>query len=566
MSGTDVVRQLADRDVSAEDRTRVLAEVKRTLGAKHDSDADDWLSKGWQHDREAIDATVTPEARKNTKETLEANRRRWGLIYGLLTPGETVHVAGGALNTDGIVLKVERGKSGKNPLALSAWEATIALPTSQRQIKVPFSRLFTEGSPREKDQKGLDLSDAWMKPDELLNAFDKARLEGREERWILTGNLLAAYDQASGGQIVQYTTEDGDMKPGILMPRDWDFEGFVKSRPVRFSEAEHVVQFLERSEEKGLTSSDGLVEIAKTPNEYILNIAAGRSIGGKYFLFPAVRKATNDKLVKAGKWVRWTSWGRPAFVDAVAATMKAGTKFETRVEQDLANEIAGKGKEADAPMPSLAETPRRQRARPLSGEARDQVRRDIQALAHRILGHGVVVTDMIRDPETGESFFHMAGMFHQGTVHIALDVGNQNKLFVLRHEAVHALRDAGVFTAGEWDILKRAALRYPMPPARMQGYLEYYNSLGMFSPDQVQELLVEEMVADHLAGRAGQPLPPIPQRIIDRIRAFLEAVVNYLRGLDFTSVQDIVGEFERGDIGRRKRGSGQERFERVTGY
>jgi hypothetical protein len=219
----------------------------------------------------------------------------------------------------------------------------------------------------------------------------------------------------------------------------------------------------------------------------------------------------------------------------------------------------------DRPIDSEADRSKSQ-VPPHRKGAQYRLRRDIQTLAHQILGHGVTVTDIIRDPETGEAFRDMAGMFHQGVVSIALDIGNQDKLFVLRHEAVHALRDAGVFSAGEWDILKRAVLRYPsMPPARMQGYFEYYNSLEQFSPDEVQELLLEEMIADHVAGRATEPLPPIPQRIIDKIRRFLEALANLLRGYGFKSVEDIVRGFETGEIGRRERGSGQQRFDRVMG-
>lgn len=54
----------------------------------------------------------------------------------------------------------------------------------------------------------------WKRPDVSI----------KQERYILSGNLLKALGSIQGGRLVQYTTADGNIKKGYLMGREFQPE------------------------------------------------------------------------------------------------------------------------------------------------------------------------------------------------------------------------------------------------------------------------------------------------------------------------------------------------------
>jgi hypothetical protein len=71
----------------------------------------------------------------------------------------------------------------------------------------------------------------------------ESRRKSRETRYMVTGNILAGYDQVQGtGQIVNYTTESGELKPGILMARGFKLGKFIAGPPYAIAQGTRLVR------------------------------------------------------------------------------------------------------------------------------------------------------------------------------------------------------------------------------------------------------------------------------------------------------------------------------------
>lgn len=136
------------------------------------------------------------------------------------------------------------------------------------------------------------------------------------------------------------------------------------------------------------------------------------------------------------------------------------------------------------------------------------------------------------------------GRYVHGLIEIALGTGRERR--TLDHETIHALRRLGLFRDAEWRTLERRARA---DTDRMASIRERYGRLGL-SEDALVEEAIADMFADWSNGRleAGGGLMRVAFR---RIRAFLEALGNALRGNGFQTAGDVFGRVERGEVGRR---------------
>lgn len=132
------------------------------------------------------------------------------------------------------------------------------------------------------------------------------------------------------------------------------------------------------------------------------------------------------------------------------------------------------------------------------------------------------------------------GRYFKRLIEVAADT--RDGMWVMDHEVIHALRDLGVVRAPEWRALSRAAT------ARIDEVRERYQGLGL-----TEEQLVEEAIADmHADWATGQrEAKGFMRTAFERIRDFLQALGNSLRGMGFQSAGDIFRRIDRGEMGRR---------------
>lgn len=127
-----------------------------------------------------------------------------------------------------------------------------------------------------------------------------------------------------------------------------------------------------------------------------------------------------------------------------------------------------------------------------------------------------------------------------------------NTPWVLNHEAIHALRNLGVFTPHEWSLLEKAAEK-----EEWLGQHKVEERYGALSKDKQ----IEEAIADHFghySQRPDLPKSPLLTRMMDKLRDWMRRLRSYMRGDGFRTAEDVFGDVESGKVGAREPGSGME--------
>jgi len=126
---------------------------------------------------------------------------------------------------------------------------------------------------------------------------------------------------------------------------------------------------------------------------------------------------------------------------------------------------------------------------------------------------------------------------------VALDA--KDGKWALDHEAVHALRDLGLFKDAEWRVLENAARN---DRKRMEEIRKRYEPAGL-TESQLEEEAIADMFADWAKGE--KKTKGFIRTAFERIKAFLESLGNALEGNGYRTAADVFGDVEAGNIGTR---------------
>lgn len=571
--------------ISAESPEAALNELLRTAEKLRPVFARKWLEDFDRMAADELKVTKNVDVRAKRAEAHAQNRARFETILDLVMPGRRVEVKakdGAALV--GIVTSVtRRGQTGTtgNPLALGAWSAEIAIPDNAQRITVPFSSMALPGDTVGESERKVHLAAPdWATTfQNTVQAFENARKTGKDTRYIVTGNILAGFDQTKGqGQIVNYTDDQGNVRPGILMPKTFSPKAFLSERAVRFKTAAQVTAFLKRLPAAEIVSHDEIIAVRTNDSTYEFDMPAARQSGGTYFLNPEVRQAAADRFTKIGSRMRFRTSSEGEAIIVLDSLMKAGAVFQTTDQQDVAEEIvhgrkppqggvaarrwgrpAARGAEARG-IPAQ----RLNRFRfAISQKQTAELLHEIGQIAERVLGHSLAQVEVISTEAAWNSVFNenADAMFdpNTGLIYLSLQ-GSQDLRATLRHEAVHALRQAGVFTHQEWAVLSRMAKTRWIDQYDIRNRYAHYQSQFDISPAELEELLIEEAIADAMADHWQRPgAEDVISRIFARVKAFIEAVRNMLHGNGFKTAGQVLEGVEQGAMSRRVPWSGQGR-------
>ena len=283
--------------------------------------------------REALDAKmlageVEEKERLGRLNVYDGQARRWADISGRLQVGHSYALQSGENRLYGTLLSVTKKKGVKLPVALGSWEAHFAIADASRSLTLPFSRIAVStagiGEIGKVQIRQAELSETG-KP--IVQMFDDGQNESREDRIIVTGNLLAGFAKVKGGMIVNYTTSKGGVRQGILMPRNFDLEAFAEDQPVELR-ADLVVPFFNEAPQAIVSSTDGKLSIRKLDNDYMVVVPKSKSGGGDYFLDRGLTNITGDFSSKGDKMIARVS-GRE-LEQALQHLAANGMKFQTK--------------------------------------------------------------------------------------------------------------------------------------------------------------------------------------------------------------------------------------------
>jgi mRNA-degrading endonuclease RelE of RelBE toxin-antitoxin system len=148
------------------------------------------------------------------------------------------------------------------------------------------------------------------------------------------------------------------------------------------------------------------------------------------------------------------------------------------------------------------------------------------------------------------------GAYFKGLITIALD--SDKPMGVMRHEIVHALKELGAFTQGEWKVLTDMAKKKWINQFFNQDMINRYQEVYLQengSLDGFPEYLQEEAIAQAFR-YFSETKPPAGAvgNLIHRLNKFFEALGNFFAGKGFKSGEDaflasrIFSDIERGAI------------------
>lgn len=315
-------------DGTAADLARVMREGQQT-------EREEWLQAVKDSAKFAdthLAKIKNPDSATKQREKFTQGRLRFQEIRRAYVTGNTVRLTTPNGNLYGIITSMEKVGKAQNPTALGSWQMGIALVDASRHIAIPFSQIALPSEKLEdldfrikvEHSKSIGLFD-------IVDAFDNMQTESREERSIVTGNLLSGFDYVNGrGTIINYTTADGGIKQGIMLSRGFNFEKHHATRPIALTTPEVVVEWLKESggEITG-QGSKGKIAVLAIParDAFVLTAPKSKSDGGEFFLNKRLTAAMGGDFVsKSNGMVASSSMAKAP--DAIGVLLQSGVKFE----------------------------------------------------------------------------------------------------------------------------------------------------------------------------------------------------------------------------------------------
>ena len=307
-----------------------------------------------------VSETVDEGAKERTRDRLTKQASRWKTLMRYAYPGARITLNLPEGDVDGIVVDVERSGTAKQSAALGSWHVKVAVASPDRLFHFSMASLFMEGEVKGDDERGFVASRGRMSHADLLATFEASRKEGRENRYVVTGNILKGYEQVGGwGQVVNFTDDRGDVRSGVLTKRGFDPVKFMAQRKLRFPNGATVAEFLEKVSDVNVTGTEANIVLGRNRRGFYIQIDRARRTGGKFYTDKAVRTAiAPSEFESRGTNMLADGLSRDKFVAAVDEMKKIGAAFETNTAQDEAQAIIGASVEPTA-MRSVSDVKRR---------------------------------------------------------------------------------------------------------------------------------------------------------------------------------------------------------------
>lgn len=172
-------------------------------------------------------------------------------------------------------------KEKLNPSSITAEFATL---DGRRNINVPLSKVQFLNAVRSETMSNMRFMKATVE-----NWDSMIPKRTRKTAHIVTGNLLQAYgNEKLKGQLISYTTKDGQIKEGILLPETYK----AGEQTMR----QQVINNLDNLRDgKPLIDKKNNVSIVKQGSNYAINVPLSKARGGKYFLDAGLREFVYNK-------------------------------------------------------------------------------------------------------------------------------------------------------------------------------------------------------------------------------------------------------------------------------
>lgn len=475
----------------------------------------------------------------------------WESLVGTMYVGAGIVLRAPSENFNGVVVDITRHGTTKNPLALSAWRVKVALVTGNADYMTqPLSKITTPSAtdPGQKlvveSRMNFSVSGDRIP---MIEAFDKIGRSRREQRWIMTGNILKAYEYVDGkGAIITFTDNEGNRRQGIRMAADFDLEKHDKNAPlfINADQAEILGDWLtdDRSREMNFHALEGdvVIQVNLRRANVVVKKTGNAAIWGDAKLRDLFRgKDMAETTIDRKKhMVGELGYNREGLKDAILRINElvgGGLSVEGRFK-GKAKEVLGLNKPSDQQLAASG------LATPLykieQQEIANEVHRIIDEIAARDVTLEVKEQIFASNAEAlaasgatpTEGAQEVAGSFsrQKGVIEVSLNTESFDPLNTAHHEAFHTLE----------NLLTKEEVRV--------AYEEAKKAYPNMSPREA----VASHFADWATKKPGKFLPAV-RRGFRKIMDFLKRVGNLLRGRGFRTSSDIFTEAKEGRLRER---------------
>lgn len=322
---------------------------------------------------------LSPESRQGFEERSRETLHTFRNLTGLFRPGVPVAIINGRDGSllKGIVTNVYQKGTPDNPLALSTWKVEAAVADASKKLMAPFSQIANQ------DDSGLVFR-PWddISAEDVYAALDSGQSDSREKVYIATGNILAAYERLGKGKVVQFEDHDGNIIPGIMLPRDTDINALLNDIDIPLTPAQ-AVEFLSKLD-RGFgavkTEDKNFVLTRTGADSYTIAVPASKAKGAAFYLNGGILKAAGKDFAKAGNSMCLKDLSEKKVRAILEVMSSQGFGLVADNNKDAAREITGQKKVEPRHMASIAPGEFLRRHVPSDGMRADAVRRVVARL------------------------------------------------------------------------------------------------------------------------------------------------------------------------------------------
>lgn len=242
----------------------------------------------------------------------------------------------------GVVQQVESRadvgtNTGSNPAAPSMWRLRLQVADAAQQILIPFSKINADSltalriTAEAENWSGVA----------TIDQFDLRQTETRERRQMFTGNVIRAAEQFNG-KLLNYTTEDGQIRQGMLMPRSFALDKVLDEQPVLLPSPADCQRFFAAINYQGtLKTVDQQLSVMECKDGTLkLTTDPSKQKGGKYYLDERLLAVAGSDFVQSGSMMSLSveARDRDRVYDYIYENYG---KLRTFSQQDKAREMLG---------------------------------------------------------------------------------------------------------------------------------------------------------------------------------------------------------------------------------
>ncbi|MEM9805516.1 MAG: strawberry notch C-terminal domain-containing protein [Cyanobacteria bacterium P01_D01_bin.56] len=212
----------------------------------------------------------------------------------------------------GVVTGVDHCDRGSAPSVPSSWHLRVALSNGDvKSMAIPLSILNSTQRKGKTVKEALTMEpveqDMWTGKS-IYELFDVQQQDVRQQRQVLTGNLVKACDRYPEGKLLNFTDHKNRIRQGLLLPKSFDIADKLRNEPVVFDTAQQVHRFLTEVTEGrgGLKTLDGNLSIRLhgSGEGLILEAPRAKETGGKYYLNSSLIDRIGKDFVSRGDTMR----------------------------------------------------------------------------------------------------------------------------------------------------------------------------------------------------------------------------------------------------------------------